>query len=375
MRCWTWLAVSVGSLIACAPSARRSAYEDVAAATPAAGDTAPGLSTTPDAGTPVPSCAASVSAATRAQVDIVFLIDTSGSMGEEAAQVQQNLNDFAQSIGVSGLDYNVVLIGTKTGTLPPIFANFPIPVPTVCVPPPLGGPNCSDGPRFHHLNEGVGSTDSLQDILDYYPKYEGWLRPSAYKIFVEVTDDNSTDLAWDAFDGKLLAMAPQQFGTASKRRYVFDSICGWKQGTPVLSSTKCSTAENTGDQYQHLSQLTGGTVESVCATSYASVFDNIASGLIKTLGCEFRVPKTPEGKEVDPTEVLVTYTPGSGAAARPLTQVTDASKCAANPDGWYYDDATAPTKILFCPSTCEGPGADTSGSLAVAVGCKAPPPK
>lgn len=132
-----------------------------------------------DASAVEPSCAASVSTATHTQVDIVFLIDTSGSMGEEAAQVQQNLNDFAQSIEDSGLDYNVILIGTKTGTLPPIFGGLPI--PTVCVPPPLGGPDCSDGPRFHHLNEGIGSTDSLQDILDYYPKYEGWLRPSAYK--------------------------------------------------------------------------------------------------------------------------------------------------------------------------------------------------
>ncbi len=47
----------------------------------------------------------------------------------------------------------------------------------------------------------------------------------------------------------------------------------------------------------------------------------------------------------------------------------------ANPDGWYYDNAANPTKILFCPTTCSGPGADTAGKLDIVVGCKAPLPK
>ena len=318
------------------------------------------------------SCAAQVTKANRAEVDIIVVIDTSGSMGEETDQVKQNLNDFANSIGNSGLDYNVVMIAEKPQKLPISFPGFT--PPGICVQPPLAGPDCSDGPKFHHLDTDVSSTNSLQVILDQFPNYSGWLRPTAYKVFIEVTDDNSA-LAWNTFDQQLLAKSPQHFGDSTTRRYIFNAICGYKRNTAILSSEVCGTAENTGDQYQHLAKLTGGTVDSVCETSYASVFDNIAKGLITKLGCEFAVPKAEGGQQTDPDSVVVSYTPGDGSPAKPLTRVTDASKCGANPDGWYYDNPANPTKILFCPTTCSTAGADTAGKLDVAIGCKAPPPK
>ena len=108
--------------------------------------------------------------------------------------------------------------------------------------------------------------------------------------------------------------------------------------------------------------------------SYASVLDNIAKGLLMALGCEFAFPQAAYGKQTDPTTVVVTYTPAD-SAGKPLTQVTDVTKCAANADGWYYDVPSNPTKILFCPSTCKGPGTDTKGKLDISVGCWAPPPK
>lgn len=319
-----------------------------------------------------PSCAASTNA-TRAEVDVIFVIDTSGSMDDEIEQVKQNINTFAKSIGNTGLDYNVIMIGRRAPPSP-----FPLPpgvmLPGLCVPPPLGGANCADGPKYHHLDFEVDSVASLQIILDQYPRYAAWMRPSAYKIFIEVTDDNSSVASAD-FDTKLLAKAPEQFGDATKRRYIFNSICGYKRGTEVLSPEKCETAMNNGDIYQQVSKLTGGTVDSVCEKSYATVFDNIAKGLVSKLGCDFAYPKAANGQTTDPSTVVVTYTPGDGSGARPLTQVTDASKCGANPDGWFYDAPGAPKKILFCPSTCSGPGADTAGRLDVSVGCDAPPPK
>ena len=318
------------------------------------------------------TCAATVTKANRAEVDVIVVIDTSGSMNEETDQVKQNLNSFANSIGNSGLDYNVIMIAEKPQKLPFMPPGFT--PPGICVQPPLAGPDCGDGPKFHHLDTDVASTNSLQIILDKFPSYSAWLRPTAYKVFIEVTDDNSS-LAWATFDEQLLAKSPQHFGDKTARRYIFNAICGYKRNTAVLSPDKCGSAENTGDQYQHLAKLTGGTVDSVCETSYASVFDNIAKGLITKLGCEFAVPQADNGQQTDPGSVVVNYTPGDGSPTKPLTQVTDASKCGANLDGWYYDNPTKPTKILFCPSTCSTAGADTGGKLDVAVGCQAPPPK
>jgi hypothetical protein len=316
------------------------------------------------------ACAAEIAAATRAEVDIIIVIDTSGSMTEETTQVRTNLNTFATSIGKSGLDYRVVLIAEKPAIVPPL----PF-MPGICVDPPLAGASCADNPPlFHQLAHTVDSTNSLQIILDQFASYQGWLRPESYKVFIEVTDDNS-DLAWAEFDTQLLAKSSAMFGDATKRRYIFDSICGWKKGSPGLDPGKCGTAVNIGDQYQNLSKLTGGIVDSVCETDYSAVFDNIAKGLMTKLGCEFDIPKAKDGSTVDPSNVVVRYTPGSGGGTQSLTQVTDPSKCSTVANAWYYDNNAAPTKIIFCPSTCNGPGAEAGAKLEIALGCKAPPPQ
>jgi hypothetical protein len=374
------LAVVVASAVAaCGSSGKDRTFDDSSPAAPAPSGTLGGPSGdlgkgNPDGGvTDDNNCAAQVTTATRAEVDIIIVIDTSGSMSEETNQVKANINTFASKIGSSGLDYTVVMIAEKPQTGFPFPPGFPI--PGLCVPPPLGGANCADNPPlYHQVNQTVASTDSLSLILSKFSTYEPWLRPNAFKVFIEVTDDDSTDLAYAAFDQQLLAKSPTHFGTATNRRYVFDSICGWKKGTPVLDPNKCGSAVNIGDQYQQLSKLTGGIVDSVCETDYSGVFDNIAKGLVKKLGCEFAYPKSTSGQQTDPTRVAVHYTPGKGAK-KTLTQVTDASKCASIPDAWYYDDNANPTKILFCPTTCAAAGADTDGKLEVAVGCKAPPPK
>jgi hypothetical protein len=323
---------------------------------------------------PNAQCAADVTTAKRAEVDIIVVIDTSGSMSEETQQVQTNINNFASSIGNSGLDYRVIMLAEKNKQIP-----FPIPIPPtgICTPPPLGGANCADNPpRYFHIDESVGSTDSLQLILSTYDtKWQQHLRPTSYKVFIEITDDNSA-MGWQAFDTQLLAKQPAgMFGTATSRKYIFNSICGWQDNTPPLSGNKCGSAVNTGDQYQHLSQTTKGVIDSVCKTSYANVFNNIAKGLVTTLGCEFAVPVPKNGGAVDPGSVIVNYTAGGQTQPSPLTQVTDASKCGTIKDAWYYDNNTAPTKIIFCPSLCDSAGKDTAGKLEIALGCKAPPPR
>src|SRR5690606_25797195 len=89
------------------------------------------------------ACAATNIEAKRAEVDVIVIIDTSGSMNEETDQVKQNLNAFAQSIGNSGLDYNVIMIAEKPQPVPFMPPGFPS--DGICVQPPLAGPNCGDG--------------------------------------------------------------------------------------------------------------------------------------------------------------------------------------------------------------------------------------
>lgn len=316
-------------------------------------------------------CAAKELKAEPAKVDLIFIVDASGSMSEELVQTQQNINAFAQTIGKSGLDYKVLMIA---GT-------------DICVPPPLGGASCaSKPPRFYNVPVHVESNDALQILTDtydnassssYYKAPTPWMnyvRPEAVKIFVVITDDDSYMQDAD-FDKALLAKKPPgMFGDANGRKYIFDSIVGWQPGTAPLSTQQCTTAVNTGLVYQRLSKLTGGLVDSVCNTSFAAVFDNLAKGVTKRLACELDVPVQEDGTPLDPDKVVVQFTP-SGEDARKLVQVTGPTKCKKIDDGWYYDDPSDPKKVILCPSTCDDVSGDTGGEMKVLFGCKAPAPK
>lgn len=310
------------------------------------------------------SCAAIAAETKKAAVDIIFVIDDSGSMNEEMNQIRTNVNTFASKIGTSGLDYTVTFIvrrGTNSGSN------------QICVPAPLAGAACADNPPlFHHVDQDVQSTDSFRLILSTYEtSWKSYIRQDATKVFIEVTDDRS-DMAYTAFDTQLLAKLPAGvFGTATARNYIFHSIISKPAGDAIPSNKVCSGAAGPSVDYQMLSQLTGGIVDEVCKTDYSGVLNNIAKGITDKLGCTLTYPTSDAS---DPTKVAVTFTP-KGAAAQTLTQVTDESKCASIPNGWYYDNAAAPTKIILCPSTCQTANASPEAKLQALVGCKGAAPK
>lgn len=358
-------------LLACGDAASSSPSDPTPVATDDAGWDLPTGAW--DAGVSADGACAATSFKTKPPtVDIVLGIDTSDSMGNEMAQVKANLNAFAQAIGKSGIDYQVILLAPRgTGSS------------QMCVPAPLGGAACADNPpSFHQVEIQLGGHSGMTGILSTYdsadPKqgWQKWARPAAHKVIMYVTDADS-EITAASFDAQLLAKAPSgMFGTANARKYTFDTICGWQDGTPYASSNACSTASKPGKNYQQLALLTKGLVDSVCKPSFDGVFKNLASGVTAKLGCTFDLPSSKD--PIDTGKVAVTYTAGTGTnkgQTATLTHVTDASKCAANPDGWYYDDPTNPAKVILCPAQCTVVGADTSAAVDVAVGCAVPPPK
>ena len=323
----------------------------------------------PDTGLNVDgACVADVTETVVPPVDIVFVVDTSGSMSTEIAAVQANINAFSARVAQTGLDYRVIMIGQK-GT-----AGI-----TVCVPPPLGGADCANQPpRFYHVNSVIGSTDALSKILSTFDdpdpaiSWKKFTRFDSHKVFIVLTDDNSA-LAHMTFDAQLLAKTPLGiFGDANVRRYTFHSICGWMEGTPLLTGAKCSTAVVAGGEYQSLSVLTGGIVESVCKTDYSAILQHLARGITNKLNCEFDL-RGPDGLPLDPDKVAVRFTP-EGEDGRILEQVSEESKCEEVEEGWHYDDPNQPTRIILCPATCDALNSGVTGALELLTGCAVPPP-
>ena len=321
---------------------------------------------------------------TKAPVDVIFVIDNSGSMSAEITAVQNNINNsFAKIIAASGIDYRIIMIsrhGSATGNQ------------SVCISAPLSGiANCTTPPaqpvntaNFFHYSVEIGSTNALTQLTATYnvkdefnlaPNgWQAWLRPGAVKTFISITDDETTQTA-AASDTALLALTPKNFGTAAARNYVFHTIMGIVQKavpttayqpTEATVNTACSTAQNAGPKWQDLAKLTKGLRYPVCQTAnYDAVFNEVATGVIKgaKVSCDFNVPTAPPGKQFDLKTAQLQYTPGNGGAPRIFKQVTDAASCM--PDSFYILNG----RVNLCGDSCTTVQADDGATLEFLLDC------
>ncbi len=355
----------------------------------------------PDTGT-FEACASSAIEAKREAlpVDIIWVVDNSASMQPAVAEVQAGLNAFANLVGTKGLDYKVVMLSLR-GSAPTVISGqtlYP-----VCIPPPLGGADCGNGPRFFHASLNVLSTQILEQVLGTLDQTTGYaapatrgsvpwaqeLRPDATKSIVVATDDNSR------FPGRSFEMFPGgpspytsglvlPVGILHPTRvnawkgYIFHGIYGW--GSTLDDSIRCTYPDNSkpstsGSEYSALVTKTGGVRAQICdgSAAWGPFFDSVATAVIKTarVACELALP-APDGGVLDPALVNVRVTDG---LKPPVTvpNVPSQADCGAGP-GWYYDGATPPTKVTLCPTSCEGAQASGVGvnipKVEVLLGCK-----
>jgi hypothetical protein len=311
----------------------------------------------------------------RQPVDVIVVIDNSGSMQEEIDAVEQNINvNFANILQQSGVDYRVILLSRheKKGRQTSICVLAPLSGNTACPPTP-DKPAFTE--RFYQYSLKVDSLNSLVLIVDTLDGTEqdeflaaplgwaGWLRPTAAKVFLEITDDNSAEMTAADFEAALFAKSTA-FGSASARNYRFHSIIGiGEKANPsepwlpeeALQTSLCTgnenPVENAGPVYQELSRLTGGLRFPLCQyTAFDTVFQTIANDVAShaTITCEFDIPTPTDGRELDLAKVAVSYDAGDGSPLKTYGQAMSAAECV--PDAFYIDVAT--NKIVLCGETC-----------------------
>jgi hypothetical protein len=354
-------------------------------------------------------CAAQEAAASLSKrpVDIVFAIDNSGSMREEIAEVEKQINDnFATIIEASKIDYRVIMVTSHGDNGDQ----------KVCVKAPLSGAaSCSppaaqpaETAKFFHHSVTVDSTDAWCRLDEFYAKTDefakhptGWgslLRKEAFKVFVVISDDrvscsfggksyndrksagttaaDGTAAAAD-FDARLLSLSPEQFGTAANRNYVWHSIVALKEfdtkdrtkahpaSAPIVTGVCTPGAQQPATGHQAMSVLTGGLRYPTCGLDYTTIFAEMAKGVIggAKLACDFPVPPAPAGQKLDLATVVPHYTPGDGGPARDFNQVASATACAAEK---FYIEANT---IKLCPATCDAVQKDPKAAIKVLFGC------
>ncbi|MEM1031830.1 MAG: hypothetical protein AAGN82_15885 [Myxococcota bacterium] len=305
--------------------------------------------------------------------DIIFAVDTSGSMGDENEFVRQNLNAFSQQIVNSGIDARVIMLAERPLQLPlPCGNQLPIPFPCppgICIDPPLGSGQCpadDNPPAYHHPQSEIGSSDALSQIVDLYPSYGSILRANTNKYVVIISDDNARPPNIDdamVFLNTFTALDPAKLsGVIVHSIYCFDG------------SGDCVQK---GQAYEDLVNLTGGIAGNLALQDFKPIFDQMASNVIANgqIPCEFEIPEPPMGETLDPSKVNVVFTDGNGNETN-ILQVPNQASCNPNDGGWYYDVPSAPNRVLLCPASCTGVQADPMGKVDVLFGCEtqiAPP--
>lgn len=294
--------------------------------------------------------------------DIIFAVDTSASMVAESGFVQEQMNSFSIQIDAANVDARIILL-----------AEYPNFGGGVCIDPPLGSGGCptsdSNPPEFLHVPDSdIGSSNSLSRLIELFPQYAPFVRPTSLAHVVVVSDDNSAMSAAD-FTSGFSALAPHL------SQFVFHGIISSED--PDNCPNSCCgfmLAAEQGTVYQELIAQTGGVEGNLCEQEFSPVFAAVAQQVISgaTLSCAYEIPPPPEGETFDRDQVNVAFDDGAGGSLE-IGRVDDVSECASVSDGWYYDDPTSPSLILVCPQTCDEIQGFTAGSVAIKFGCETIP--
>ena len=280
----------------------------------------------------------------RAPIDVVWLIDTSGSMFDDILQITQNISSFMREFESSSADTRAVMI--------------------TAVDPALGTPLGQDTQRYRFVPSVVESGMLYTVALFQLPRYRDFLRPGAATHFVMVTDDEDKIDA-DSFRTEM----EKQLGHA----FVLHAIASPNENGRPCANASCGGiwlplacgAVAVGDNYNELADATAGEKISICTDDWGEILKRLSSAVIASaLPCAYPLTEA-TSDDFDPARVQVVYTP-EGGRDREFPKASSEKSCGEKP-GWYYDDPASPTSVELCPAACTL--VKQGGSIDIALGC------
>lgn len=197
-------------------------------------------------------------------LDMIWVVDNSGSMSVEAAHVRNNITAFINALDKSS-DMKFLLF-SKVGTS---GTNVSL---------PLG----LDPMRFIQANVSVGSTNGPKLLSDWLVAAANagtpFFRSDSKKIIVFVTDDNSS-LGAAGFMTNLTNV-----GVNAGQAAIF--------GFVGLGTTLSTCQANTGVIYQNLASQTGSKVYNICDADWTNHFVDLKTDVLTKLGRTFTLVDT-----------------------------------------------------------------------------------
>lgn len=129
--------------------------------------------------------------------------------------------------------------------------------------------------------------------------------------------------------------------------------------------------QGSNEQQMHAIASAGGTRAGIFigenGRAEIALLDALTTIRRRSMSCDFQIPAPMNGKMADVRTVNLDLTTGSEQT--PLYRVDDRAACSGDGMGWYFDDASRPSRIHLCPSACERSNAEPDAQVSVVLGC------
>ena len=303
---------------------------------------------------PIEACAAETTRAQQLPLDIYIMLDQSGSMddpvqgGTKWTVIRNALAQFLSQPALTGVSVGLQYFPLNNDSC--TAADYANPAVEIA-PLPGVGTAIAQSLMQHGPTTNTPTSAALQGAINHCKTW-GTAHPDHVVIVILATDGDPT-----ACDTSIPNIATIAAGGASGTPKVLTFVIG------------VGTSQANMDQIA----VGGGTTAAFMVNTSGNVGQQFLDALNvirgTALGCVYKLP-SPDGGTPDFDKVNVQYTPNGTGTPQMFPRVDGLASCPPSGDAWYYDNASAPTQINLCPSTCNKVKADTTGLVDVLLGCK-----
>jgi len=307
-----------------------------------------------------PACATSVVTAQKSALDLYVMLDQSESMtdpvgtggSDKWSSVTGALSTFLGQPGLDGVSIGIQYFGLpgangNDSCNAPDYAKADVEIAAM----PGVASKITQSMSNHSPNTLTPTSAALQGAVDH-AKAWAIAHPGEVTAAIFATDGDPSEC--DTNLSHINAIAAAAYAGTPK---IATFVIGVGQSLSALNGIAAA-----GGTTQAFLVDTGGNVNQ----QFLQAMNDIRHA---ALGCSYDVPTDPNGGTVDYNTVNIVYQPGNGGAPVTLPNVGTKAMCPASGQGWYYDNPSAPTKILLCDSSCSGIEVDTMGSVNITLGC------
>lgn len=230
------------------------------------------------------------------KVDLLWVIDNTGSMQEEQAALASGFEDLVSQLDAASLAYHLGVVSTDPNSeLAGVLLGDPWIITPNAEDPALAFARAAQvgtdglGPEAGLAAMELALSESLKD-----GENRGFRRNDASLVVVVVSDDDDHSEPWLGDDP--VAVAERLLWEESHRTGLPASMSALI-GAPQVGCQGPGGAALPGDRYAALAQATGGRVGDICAADLGPVLDGIAE-LSSTFPVRFELQSAPYEDEL-----------------------------------------------------------------------------